>query len=298
MDSVSFSDIACILVVFVGIWSFCNYIIPRNGCRRLAKSIRYEAENHAVSVILQVARISPNTSSNYQKCIDGVIAVQQGVHLTVLFATPNDVRVKVSWIKGGDARARVPIQWVNATPKRGTTLPKTVGGSQTAILARPIQETSIAVNIPGDYTDSLTLTPLPPPPKPCGGIANALAPYVPSGNKFSDNFRLSVPPCGQFKLTAFVSDYRWGPNGPIGPEIPPTLHELNVTKTLCVERPGPDAVGPFYRVHIDRGCGSEETGGIPQVYFLRGTGDFSDPARSNWRDLWNLMEARNKQLGK
>src|SRR5689334_16953999 len=57
VDNISFSDIACILVVFVGIWSFCSSIVPRNGCRRLAKSTHSEAENHAVSVILQVARM-------------------------------------------------------------------------------------------------------------------------------------------------------------------------------------------------------------------------------------------------
>src|SRR5437764_8408246 len=57
VDSISLSGIACILVVFVGIWSFCNSIIPRNGCRRLAKSTHFEAENHAVSVILQVAQL-------------------------------------------------------------------------------------------------------------------------------------------------------------------------------------------------------------------------------------------------
>src|SRR5215469_5659445 len=56
VDSIAFSDIACILVVFVGIWSFCNSIIPRNGCRRLAKSTHFGAENHTVSVILQVAQ--------------------------------------------------------------------------------------------------------------------------------------------------------------------------------------------------------------------------------------------------
>ncbi|HEV7879173.1 hypothetical protein, partial [Bradyrhizobium sp.] len=55
MDSIAFSDIACILVDFVGIWLFCNSIRPRNGCRRLAKSTHFEAENHADSVILQVA---------------------------------------------------------------------------------------------------------------------------------------------------------------------------------------------------------------------------------------------------
>src|SRR5690349_24023546 len=48
---------SCIFVVFVGIWSFCNSIIPRSGCRRLAKSIHSEVENHAGTVILQVAQI-------------------------------------------------------------------------------------------------------------------------------------------------------------------------------------------------------------------------------------------------
>src|SRR3954447_16009622 len=62
-DSIAFSDIACILVVFVGIWSFCNSIIPRNGCRRLAKSTHSEAQNHADSVILQVALWSQNSVS-------------------------------------------------------------------------------------------------------------------------------------------------------------------------------------------------------------------------------------------
>src|SRR5215469_13928280 len=64
VDSIAFSDIACILVVFVGIWSFCNSIIPRNGCRRLAKSTHFGAENHTVSVILQVA---PSTVSLFPK---------------------------------------------------------------------------------------------------------------------------------------------------------------------------------------------------------------------------------------
>jgi hypothetical protein len=150
------------------------------------------------------------------------------------------------------------------------------------------------VNTDGDSA-RVTLEPLPPQPdpvKPCGGIENASAKfeYIPVGDK--GGFLLNIPKCGQFALTANLNDYIMpGPSG----ETAPYDHALLITKSLCVQYFPDDQKGNFWRVHIDRGCGTESGGAVylrrMPTYFL----SFSDPQISNWALLKAAIDKRNAQ---
>lgn len=136
---------------------------------------------------------------------------------------------------------------------------------------------------------------IPPPPKlACGGINNAKSPYIYSGDLTSNSFLVKVPECGSFTLIAKMSNYVFGPSGPIGPDTPPVDHIIDVKESLCLET-GRDIPGAFVRIHIDRDCGSR-SGPTSQVYYRRSTAPFSDPSISNWGEILKSIREKNAEF--
>src|SRR5690242_16968154 len=131
---------SCIFVVFVGIWSFCNSIIPRSGCRRLAKSIHSEVENHAGTVILQVAlmlmieRFVKNffltpVWRSHVGCPPGAVTG----HMSVSTAQTHDDRSYNGWRYNGPPRqargASANTRQAGAKPRQTATCSIAVTGS-------------------------------------------------------------------------------------------------------------------------------------------------------------------------
>ena len=86
--------------------------------------------------------------------------------------------------------------------------------------------------------------PTPPP------TDKSKASFVVTGDVNSSNFEIHVPRGQNLPLSGQISDYIWGPNGPIG-ETQPQQRTLTANSSFRFE-PVIDANGAATRIHVDR----------------------------------------------
>jgi hypothetical protein len=110
--------------------------------------------------------LDPNGGNAYRECLQTQLFSARGVHVAVVSATKNDISLLVSWSPQGKGDPpEVTVKWLWAGEGKNLLPTHLVQGTTSAILPRPADVHTLAVNYPG-FTSSVVLEPLAKLPQP------------------------------------------------------------------------------------------------------------------------------------